>query len=1188
MYLKALEIQGFKSFPEKTRLTFEKPVTAIVGPNGSGKSNISDALRWVMGEQSSKALRGGKMEDVIFGGTERRKQLGFAEVTLVVDNSSGVFSVEENEVAITRRYYRSGESEYYINRENVRLKDVNELLMDTGLGKEGYSIIGQGRIDEILSAKSTDRREIFEEAAGISRYRHRKEESERKLEHTDENLLRVNDKIAELELQVEPLRTQAETAKKYLILRDEMRDMEISVWMENLDRLAKDSEKLQQDWDSARESLDKARRELDELYKSSEEFAEKMHGKDVEAESVREEISALEGKSAELDSAAAVLKANLQHNIESAARVKEGLAQQEDRESGISAQIVQREERMGEIDGSMAKLSEKAAGCAEELEAITGEAGEAAKELAGYMREENETAERLSAAKGQLSALASAAQELSDREGSSAADISKMTDRLAEARSDAEKNTAELKEADDAAKSAANMVAGYKMRVESRRKKAGELEDKNMRLTMERNALISRINLLAEMEKEYQGYSRAVKTVMQDAERGVLKHIHGTVGANIRVEDKYALAVETALGGAMQNIIVSSEEDGKAAINMLKRRDAGRATFLPMTSVKGSVLNERGLQNEEGFFGIASELVKFDECYRGIYTSLLGRTAVVEDMDCAIRISRRFGSRFRIVTLDGQIINSGGSMTGGSASKNTGILSRANELKRLESGRESMDADCEKAKKELESVNRELSAAEYELETASGEMREAEDKVLRLQAAAEHHKALIEAMEGNLRDLREDSKGVREKLEQNGIEIENTRKDITVLRKKAEAIQGRIEAASQGQEQLTQKREDVMTRLSEIRAERASLEAERAAIEQAKSELLQLRASLSGGREQQLQMLEELARQNEDIEAELHARELETGRIAGEIADKKQRLSEISAEKLEIEAQRTRRDKETQEKNNTLLQWERECSRLEQKKLAAGMEEKQLADKLWDNYELTRTMAQEARHPVENMQEAARRIGELKREIGKLGNPNIGAIDEFERVNTRYTFLTDQRDDIEKSKNELLGIIGDITSEMEEIFAREFASIDKSFRETFLELFGGGKAALELEDPEDILNCGIEIKVQPPGKSLKTLTLLSGGERAFVAIALYFAILKVRPTPFCVMDEIEAALDEANVLRYANYMRRMADKTQFIVITHRRGTMEEADVLYGVTMQEQGVSRVLDIDLDDAEKTIAS
>ena len=1003
MYLKALEIQGFKSFPEKTRLTFEKDITAIVGPNGSGKSNIADAMLWVMGEQRTKALRGTKMEDVIFGGTEKRGALGFAQVSLVLDNSAHIFDYDSSEIMLTRRYYRSGDSEYFINKESVRLKDINSLLMDTGLGRDGYSIIGQGRIAEIVSTKSTDRREVFEEAAGISRYRYRKEEAERKLQKTEENLLRVNDKIEELEMQVGPLKKQAETARRYLVLRDELRVREISVRMSSLDRLRGQAEEIKLECGQAAMDLEKAKAGLEALYASSGSISERMHEKDIESERARERLSATEAQAAECEAEAAVLRANAKNSAQAMERLLEDIAEQESRAHEVEASIDQGLVRIKETEKELKALEE--------------------------LRQQNE-----------------------------------------------------------------NVLEGCRMKIKSREEIINRLSDQAANLSVEGRSMDSRIAMLSAMEKDYEGYSKAVKTVMREKDRGNLGGVHGPVANLVRADDECSLAIETALGAASQNIVVDSQNDGRRAIELLKRQDAGRATFLPLDTIRGTVLDEKDIRGP-GLVGIAFDLVKFDPQYKDIMANLLGRTVVTETLADAVKMSSANGNRLRIVSLDGQLINPGGSMTGGSAARGTGILSRANELEKLRKQRVRLQEDEKRCATELERAKSNLSGIRYQLDMAL------EDQ-------------------------------------------------------------------------------------AELRSRTSSFEAEARATAASVEQLRVLLSSLTDGGETRRAAVAAAQRQIESFQEQVKEKERQLSVINEKASAIKEEISAISRNKLELEGRRTKAEKDAQARHAEILELERLSARIEQRRLASEMEEKQLLDKLWDNYELSHSAAQELRQPVENMQKANKLISELRREISSLGTPNIGAIEEYERVNSRYEFLTEQRDDVEKAKSELNGIITDITGEMKTIFTERFKEIDTSFRQTFTELFGGGKAALVLEDEDNVLDCGIDIKVQPPGKALSTISLLSGGEMAFVAIALYFAILKVRPTPFCIMDEIEAALDEANVSRYAAYMRLMADKTQFLVITHRRDTMEEADMLYGVTMQEKGVSTVIELDLETAQKTI--
>ncbi len=1186
MYLKALEIQGFKSFPEKTVLNFGEDITAIVGPNGSGKSNISDAIRWVMGEQNSRQLRGAKMEDVIFGGTEKRSQMGFAQVTLVIDNTEHIFNRDEAEVAVTRRYYRSGESEYYINKQSVRLKDVNELFMDTGMGREGYSIIGQGKIDEILSVKSGERREIFEEAAGISKFRHRKEESERKLQRTEENLVRINDKIAELELQVEPLRKQAETAKKYLILRDELRVLEISVWLEQLQALKTASFKLQSDFKTAQEDQLRAKEALDAVYAEAESCSEQVRQNDVDAEALRSQMSELEAKAAELEASVAVLKTGMEHNAESMSRLDREMAESSQRTETLQSQMDTIDERIADIDTQTETLERGLNQLMDSVRRVAETVGSAARESEALRA--RETLERSAAAdaRAELSALKASVHEISERRSAVEAELAAAKEKLEASRKESRENRKALNAAREEAQAVSNIIEGHSMKMDGRRRRAEEAAQKKLQLTMEENNLRSRVHMLYEMQKEYEGFSKAVKTVMQAAEKNALRGIHGPVARLMSTENRYTVAIEIALGAGMQNIIVDREEDAKSAIGYLKQRDAGRATFLPMTTIRGTELREAKVAEEYGFVGIASELIRYDRKYEGIFRDLLGCTVVVEDLDCGIAISRKYQNRFRIVTLDGQVINRGGSMTGGSVNRSAGVLSRANDLKALQEKQITLEKELQEASVRAEELEREVQKAQYELDVAREQQRKAEDDVLMLEGKQSHFDILTDNLELSCENMEQELENLSARTGSDEKRMESVEQQIAEHEANADALHRQTEENQAGQSDLQAETDRLAQKISENKEAKAALLAEREASVKSREDLKTLQADLLNDRSSREALAEQFRRNNDAAKAEMERQEeaLQQLRTQGEAL--REKLRALGEEKMALEARRTGQNQQIQECNDQLLNTEREVGRLEQKLNTGAMEEKTILDKLWERYELSHSEAMEQRMELESVPKATRRIAELNREIKGLGTPNIGAIEEFDRVNTRYTYLSEQRTDVEKAKEELCGIIDEITRQMTEIFAQQFKLLNESFQETFLELFGGGQARLELEDENDILGCGIEIKVQPPGKQLKTITLLSGGEKAFVAIALYFAILKVHPTPFCVMDEIEAALDESNVVRYARYMRRIAGKTQFIVITHRRGTMEEADVLYGVTMQERGVSRILTINLNDMAKEL--
>ena len=1187
MYLKALEIQGFKSFPDKVLLPFEKDITAIVGPNGSGKSNISDAILWVMGEQRTKTLRGGKMEDVIFGGTEKRPKMGFAQVSLILDNSDHIFSIETSEVMITRRYYRSGESEYYINRESVRLKDITDLLMDTGLGRFGYSIIGQGKISEVVAAKSGDRRELFEEAAGISRYRCRKDESERKLGHTQENLVRINDKIDELKIQVDPLREQAEVAKKYLVLRDELRLLEVSVWMETLEKLQEKNLTINADYENAVSGQMKSRDELEKLYAAAENFSEKMREKDLEAEQTRDKLTETDSRAAEIESEIAVVENTRGHNAEREKQLISEIDEQATRARALENQIAQRQSRVEEIKNELELLDGRLGEITAKLRENAAGGDDNKKRTADLLAEKGEKQTLLAHCSTVLTMLADSQSQRSmdaDRRDADAENAQQRYDELS-ARLKTER--AEREKAKEKTDELSNVIAGYKMRMEGRESKVRQLEDKKTALTIELNSTHSRFNMLSEMEKEYEGYSGAVKTVMREAERGLIKGVHGPIANLVHADNRFSLAVETALGASMQSIVVDTQEQGKTAIEMLKRQNAGRATFLPIATIRGSELKRRP-DGEPGFLGTAYELASFDKKYEAIFSNLLSRTVVAETLGDAVAMSKKFDHQLRIVTLDGQMINAGGSMSGGSAAKNSGILSRANEVRALGDKLKTLEADAADCAAKLTEAARELASAKYEMQTAEFELSEAQETLRSFESAVSGTEIMLSEADKTLENLENAAAIEKHRREEDKKRADVAEADAKRLEAEIAEIDKKLEVLSaSGQEQESRAKE-LADSISAIAEKRSSLIAESDTTENAIEQLGQLYDDLLSDGETRRTAIEELSAVKTalDERADRLNESLEKMRASAETI--RAELAAINDTKLQLEGLRTKNDKAAQDKNRELLDIERLVASIEQKMISAEMEEKQIIDKLWDSYELSRTAANQMRQPVENLAAAQKRIGSIRREISSLGTPNLGAIEEYDRVSERYNFLTEQRDDVEKAKKELESIIDEITGEMTSIFRREFDIINESFRTTFLELFGGGRAALLLEDENDILNCGIEIKVQPPGKALTTLSLLSGGETAFVAIALYFAILKVRPAPFCVMDEIEAALDESNVDRYAAYMRTLTGKTQFLVITHRRGTMEEADMLYGVTMQEKGVSQVISIDLGQAEKAIAN
>ena len=1184
MYLKSLEVQGFKSFPDKTLIRFGDDITAIVGPNGSGKSNISDAILWVMGEQSSKTLRGAKMEDVIFGGTQKRPAVGFAEATLTLDNTDRALPYDADEVMVTRRYYRSGDSEYYINKQSSRLRDINEMFMDTGLGREGYSNIGQGRIDEILSLKSADRREIFEEAAGISKYRHRKEETERKLERTEDNLMRIGDKVSELELQLEPLKVQSEKAKKYLELKDELQGVEVAVWLDTLDKLSAAAKKAEEDHASAAFVLQQAHDDLDRLYNQASELADLLRLRDGELETVRVKVNMLESTHQQLDGQMAVLRSNAENNNGNLSRIEDELKGDEDRSGGIVSQIEQARVRIAEIDEALAQKRRVLDTLQQELAVMTANAQGLTKQFLELRGQETSLAADLAGREADIRGLDESIAQTTQRLEELKVDLQSGASRQKDAEDSLDQCRKELRRAQDNVTAANNTISGYTLRQNSRLQRRDELSKSLRDINAQLDTVTAQARVFRAMERDLEGFHKSVRMVVQEAQRGSLRNIHGPVSKLIRTEDEYTVAIEIALGGAMQQIVVDSEADGKAAISYLKRTGGGRATFLPMSTIQGRVLQESGLESCRGFVGIASNLVSSEKLYRGIVENLLGRIVIVTDIDAAIAMANKYRNRFKIVTLDGQVMNPGGSMTGGSVNKEAGILSRANELEKLTEQEKDLQNKKLVTEAELREAQRLVDQVEFELGTAREQLREAEDACLRLQGQEKQYEIMLQAIVDAVGSAQRecDALAVRQHSDRERYAAQQAKIQVYT----AQLAQTRTQIASLegSQSETANVTAQITDRMTELKTEEAALVAERHTAETHITDLQNLRGAMEGDRAKKLALMDAIREDNHRLEKEIARLQEHQRENDAEAAQMRRTMEKVIAERAEAEATKTRSEREAQEKNKDILNMERACALLEQKKVTTAMEESQIIDKLWDSYGLTPGTAVEHRGQIESVTAGNRRISELKRKISALGTPNLGAIEEYTRVNERYTYLSAQRDDVLNSKRELESIIRNITQEMTAIFVTEFDKIDHYFGQVFEEMFGGGKGQLILEDRENPLTCGIEIRVQPPGKQVKTITLLSGGEKAFVATALYFAILKVRPTPFCLLDEIDAALDDRNVERFASYLHNLSKNTQFIVITHRRGTMEASDVLYGVTMQEQGVSKLLRLDLNQMEE----
>ena len=1177
MRLKELEIQGFKSFPDKTKITIGEGITGVVGPNGSGKSNISDSIRWVLGETSSKQLRGsGKMEDVIFGGTQSRGAMGFASVALTIDNSDHGLDMDADEVTIGRRYYRSGESEYSINGQNVRLKDVYELLLDTGIGRDGYAIVGQGRIAEIVGAKSAERREIFEEASGIAKYRYRKNEAERRLEAAEGNLERLRDILGELEKRVGPLKRDSEKAQQFLELSERRKSLEVTLWVDAIRRANDTVRDQQRKFEAAQADYERLSRQLDEFDEKSAALREEAQQLVLQVEQANADIRAVTEANAGSESEIAVLKNESEHSrfrIDEATgeleRAGQGRQSIETEAAGHKAAIEKLHGEVAALDASVAELRAELRAL-EEKAAASGQRRDII-DAAIARLQDTATAAKVRAASAQ-SAKEAAAQRL-DEAKQQAVELENSAAAAEEEKRRAERR---LKDAEEAVTRNDNIKAGLKLKLESRRRQQAEAADALQKADKERSNTSQRIHILEDLERNMDGYQQSVKAVMRAAAGRRLRGIIGPVAGILAVQKGYETAIETALGFALQNIVVEDQGCARAAIGFLKDERAGRATFLPLDTVQGSRFTGRLTGTAE----VAADLVKCDPRYQHIIDNLLGRIIVVEDLSEASTVAKNLGYRNRIVTLDGQVINAGGSFTGGSTARSVGVFSRKQELDelrtrlvKLEKKRADAEKELEARKAEVDNLTAQLSGAEAEGMNASSERLRASLELDRLTAAVAQH-------EENTRSLAAEIEAQQAAVTQN--ETACAEAEATQGKAEAELNTYNAELAELGEStgSLTAERERITNELSENQMQRLANEKD-IGLHEAALEGLQSRTGEAEARARELNAAIEAAKAKIEANA-LKIAEIERtrGENKEKIAAAEETIRTANAARMEKEAAVARLGQENRALTDERERMSGEMARLAERRTAAENELNDTNTKLWEEYQLTAGEAKELCVEFESLTELRRSVAEVRGKIRGLGNVNVGAIEEYKEVKERYDFLKAQVTDVEKAKSELTRMIAELCSEMEELFTTSFKQINTHFQQIFKELFGGGHARLYLSDESNVLESGIEIEVSPPGKVIKNLSALSGGEQALVAISIYFAILNVNPAPFCFLDEIEAALDDVNVARYAQYLRRMTDHTQFIVITHRRGTMEAADVLYGVTMQEDGVSKILRLDLD--------
>ena len=1186
MILKALEMQGFKSFPDKTVLEFNKGITAVVGPNGSGKSNISDAVRWVLGEQSTKTLRGSKMEDVIFSGTDVRKAKGFAEVTLRLDNTDRSLNKDSDEVSVTRRYYRSGDSEYLVNGESARLRDVNELFMDTGLGRDGYSIVGQGKIADMVSPKASERRDMLEEAAGISHFRYRRGDAIKRLAQAEENLVRLRDILSELESRVGPLKAQSEKAQKFIVLAGERKNLEIGIWLNTIDKTGEKMRDQEHKIEIAEASHKEAQDELSKIGEMIDKAADGTRDINIKLEEIRNSASGFEEKLSDIDSQIKVAENSILHNNETIERINRDKAAENETEQNIDAAVSAARECIQKAE--------------EQIADATRQMDELSKQEETYRLSSSEFSDRAAALSGEISSLSvrladcrvtaetanSSIEEIRSR--ISAIDESMGTrkddyDALLKRKADAE---ASLKEIQDEIVSVKNAIDGYTLRFENRGKKADSVKLAIDEKQRELHKGQDRVRLLEDLEKNMEGYFGAVKAVMKESGRGALRGIYGPVSQLITVKDKYSAAIETALGAAVQNIVVDNETDAKRAMGFLKEHRAGRATFLPITAIKGRVLSEQGLDDQYGFVSIASDLVSYDNKYSEIIRWLLGRTAVAEDIDSAIAIAKKYSYRFRIVTLDGQVINAGGSMTGGSRVQNAGILSRGNEIERLKGSLASMQKELDGMLSDYKLLSEDASAAKAELEGAEGDLLRAKEENIRREGELKLASDKLSSVSSGVKELLEEKETLEKRIESVSSGAEAARSQIDELKETLENKEKELESITGDSKTLQKNREEVASKAAEIRLRIVSLQKD---VEANTDEITRLKNRKTGHLDRLSELdgeIREIEEKNDELRALTERLSADEKALKANHSDAQNQINELISQRDELEKQANDLRLHERAKSEERERLSGDIARLEERKIAMRNEYDNLTSKLYDEYQLTRREAAALEIEIDDYSLAAKRLAELKSQIRALGSVNVSAIEEYKEVSERYEFLSGQINDVETSRAELNKMIDDLTGKMAEQFREQFNRINSCFGQTFIELFGGGKAELRLEDERDVLGSDIEIKVQPPGKNVQNINLLSGGEKGLSAIALLFAILKVTPAPFCIFDEVEAALDDVNVSRYAQYVRRMTKNTQFILITHRRGTMEEADVLYGVTMQEKGVSKLLELKTAEMAKKL--
>lgn len=1181
MYLKRLEMQGFKSFADKTVLEFMPGITTVIGPNGSGKSNISDSIRWVLGEQSIKSLRGSKSEDIIFAGTQSRKSLGFAEASIVIDNSDGKLPIEYQEVVVTRRIFRNGESGYFINKTPCRLKDVLELFMDTGIGKDGYSIIGQGKIDEILSNKSEERRNIFEEAAGIVKYRARKNESEKKLEQTKLNLLRINDILTEIEANIEPLKAQSEKAKKYLSLREELKSIEIGLFVYNIESYKAKLDEIVKDIDVISSQKTDEENKLLVLQNLKENLKQEVEEIIAQIEETQNIGFESEKKIEQINSEINVQTERISNNIENNERYEKEIEELELRNQEITEEKESRIQKKDNLMANREKFVKELEQKENKLKELTEKLTEEEKNIEEKKRQVEQNTELKYENKELISNIEINNQNLQKRSKTVENELSDTVSKLDEKRmlkSDILKTFNEKSNKRNECKKRLEEI-NYKK--EKANTKIKEYEDKINNLMSSIRIKDSKQKFLSEMEKEKEGYSRAVKSILLECEKNdkLNKGVKGVLANLISVPEEYQTAIEIVLGSTLQNIVTETEEDAKKLIEYLRQNNLGRASFLPIASVKGKRIDKLIKNNLGKVIGIAAELIKTDKKYEGIIYNLLGRTVVVEDMDTAIILARQNSYSFRIVTLKGDIITPSGAISGGSnQQKTTSIIGRTNQIKELEK-------ELEKLNIEVQSITKEKQDYELSIEDLIEEVSSIEHTAQEIEIEYATEKQRMESLEESiatlelkLASLKEEQREIEKTIEENNtnkIEIEQKN---NALEQETSSLNLEIQIFADKNKENQKYIDDLNFDITNLKISVNSFDESNNSLdeilERIETEIKNNISKINNKKEQG----EKLLKENLELEQLIKASKEKIEQIKQEVSTSSDKIEKLKQDKLNKNEKIQKAERDIEERYSSLEEIKNQLNKIEVKKSKIEVELEQVVNKMWEDYEITPNNAKEYKKP-NNIQETTKQVKEIRDEIKELGSINIDSIEEYKQTKERYDYMCEQRLDLENSSSKLKKIIQEMTKIMKEQFETQFKIINKNFGEVFSELFGGGKAELRLTDEEDILNSGIEIEVQPPGKKLQNMSLLSGGERAFTAIALLFAILKINPAPFCVLDEIEAALDDVNVYRFAEYLKKFSKETQFLVITHRKGTMEAADTVYGITMEESGISKLLSMKL---------